>query len=124
MERSLSIGELRALCELAWGERVVVLTFEQRRVRVRAAGMGSDLFVADIDETADDDGTGAILAACAEKLSERAARAREMADYYRGQAKSAEGAANCVEARIAQIRALLVEDVAPEGDLTPAPTSG
>lgn len=109
----MSIGELRALCELAWGERVVVLTFEQRRVRVRAAGMGSDLFVADIDETADDDGTGAILAACAEKLSERAARAREMADYYRGQAKSAEGAASHVEAKVAQIRALLVEDMAP-----------
>ena len=127
MKASISIGELRALCELAWGERVVVLTFEPRRVRVRAAGMvSSDLFVADLDETDDDDdGVGQILAACAEKLSERAARAREMVDYYRSQAKSAEGAASHVEAKVAQIRALFAEaSRAPEGDLTPAPTSG
>lgn len=116
MKTSMSIGELRALCELAWGDGPVVLAFEPRRVRVRGAGLGAqDLFVADLDETDDDDdGVGQILAACAEKLSERAARAREMADYYRGQAKSTEGAANHIEAKIAQIRALLVEDMAPE----------
>lgn len=115
MKTSMSIGELRELCELAWAEGAVVLTFERRRVRVRAGGMGSDLFTADLDETEEDDGTGLILAACAEKLSERAARAREMADYYRGQAKSTEGAANHIEAKVAQIRALLVEDMAPGG---------
>ena len=115
MKTSMSIGELRALCELAWRDGAVVLVFEPRRVRVRGAGLGAqDLFVADLDET-DDDGVGQILSACAEKLSERAARAREMADYYRGQAKSVEAAASHVEAKVAQIRALLVEDMAPGG---------
>lgn len=103
MKTSMSIGELRALCELAWGEHGVVLTFEPRRVRVRSAELSAEhyLFTADLDEAEGDDGAGLILAACAEKLSERAARAREMADYYRGQAK------------LAEIRALFVEDMAP-----------
>lgn len=114
MKTSMSIGELRELCELAWGEHGVVLTFEPRRVRVRSAERGVDLFCADLDET-DDGGEGLILAACAEKLSERAGRAREMADYYRGQAKSAEVGAARIDAKLSEIRALLVEDMAPAG---------
>lgn len=113
----MSIGELRELCELAWGDGPVALLFESRRVRVRSTKPGAEhyLLTADLDETEEEDGVGQILAACAEKLSERAARAREMADYYRGQAKSTEGAASHIEAKVAQIRALLVEDMAPEG---------
>lgn len=117
MKTSMSIGELRALCELAWGEGPVALLFEPRRVRVRLTKPGAEhyLLTADLDETEEEDGVGQILAACAEKLSERAARAREMADYYRGQAQDAEQHAVAIEIKAAQIRALLVEDMAPGG---------
>ena len=113
MKTIMSIGELRALCELAWGERVVVLTFEQRRVRVRVPGRSGDLFAVDLDETEDGDGTGAILARCAEKLFERAVSVREMVGYYREKAQDAEQHAAAIEAKVSQIQAMLAKDMEP-----------
>lgn len=115
MKASMGIGELRALCELAWSERPVVLVFEPRHVRVRAPDRSGDLFAVDLDETEDGDGVGMILARCAEKLGERAVSVREMAEYYREKAQDAEQHAAAIEVKVAQIRALLVEDMAPEG---------
>lgn len=109
MATSMSVGELRELVEIAWGEVLdsVSLTFSAKRVTV-CGSLGEKLFAADIDEG---DGTAEIIAACAAKLAEAATSARGTAKHYRVLAEDAVRQAERIEARLAQIRAMLESEM-------------
>lgn len=108
MAASMSVGELRELVEIAWGEvpGSVTLTFSAKRVAAHDS-LGSKIFVEVCDEIDEGDGMGELLAACAAKLAERATASRGTAKYYRELAEDSVRQAERAEARLAQIRATL-----------------
>ena len=109
MKTGMSIGDLRSTVAIAWDVYAhdVTITFGPREVVVTTPT--KQLFAQKLGDLydADEDGMGAILAACAEQMTQRAEMVRGMVQWHAQQRADAVRSAEAIEARLAEVRALV-----------------
>lgn len=108
MKTSVSIGYLRSIVAIAWDVYAhdVTITFGPQEVVVTTPT--KQLFAQKFCDLYDseEDGTGTLLSACAEQLTQRTELVRGMVQWHAQQRADAVRSAEAIEARLAEVRAL------------------